>query len=262
MLTVREVSFTYKGHGKGTHVSALKRVTFDITDSSFVILTGRTGSGKSTLLQLLCGLIEPDGGEIHCEDGDLFSKSSMIFQYPEDCFFNPTVMEELEFGLKTAGKNGTEKLKAITEVIGFDLEKFSSRTPFSLSGGEQRLLAIASMVVLDNAILLLDEPTSGLDDRAVQRVRNLLLSEYRLGKTIVVSTHWPAEFLDMATHVMNLRDGSLEYFVTVEDYVDSNLHNRQLEEKEKYLIDYYKRFKAFPENDEELIEFVRREKKC
>ncbi|HNQ71129.1 MAG TPA: ABC transporter ATP-binding protein, partial [Mesotoga prima] len=107
-----------------------------------------------------------------------------------------------------------------------------------------------------------DEPTSGLDDRAVQRVRNLLLSEYRLGKTVVVSTHWPAEFLDMATHVMNLREGSLEYFVTVEDYVDSNLHNRQLEEKEKYLIDYYKRFKAFPENDEELIEFVRREKEC
>lgn len=262
MLTIREVFFTYKNYGKGTQISALKSVSFEIADGSFVILTGRTGSGKSTLLQLLCGLIEPDGGEIHCGDGDLSSKSAMIFQYPEDCFFNPTVMEELEFGLKNAGKKGSKRLNAVTEVIGFDLQKFSWRTPFSLSGGEQRLLAIASIAVLDREILLLDEPTSGLDDTAVQRLRKLLLSEYRLGKTIVVSTHWPAEFMDMATHVMNLEDGSLEYFVTVEEYVESNLHSKQLEEKEKYLLDYYKRFKAFPDNDEELIEFARREKKC
>lgn len=262
MLKVREVSFSYKGQEKNSRIPALKNVSFDLESGSFVILTGRTGSGKSTLLQLLCGLIEPESGRIDCECGELTSRASMIFQYPEECFFNPTVREEIEFSLKITGRNGYGRLEEILEMIGFDLERFGLRTPFSLSGGEQRLLAIASIVALDREIILFDEPTSGLDARAVERVRRILSSERQSGKTIIVATHWPAEFLDLATQVMNLVEGEISHFVTVSEYVNGNLHRERLEEKEKYLLDYYKRFARFPASEEELISFVRREKRC
>ncbi|HDP78690.1 MAG TPA: ABC transporter ATP-binding protein [Mesotoga infera] len=262
MLKVREVSFSYKGQGKNSRIPALKNVSFDLESGSFVILTGRTGSGKSTLLQLLCGLIEPESGRIDCEYGKLTSRASMIFQYPEECFFNPTVREEIEFSLKITGRNDYGRLEDILQMIGFELDGFGSRTPFSLSGGEQRLLAIASIVALDREIVLFDEPTSGLDARAVDRVRKILSSERKAGKTIIVATHWPAEFLDLATHMMNLVEGKISHFVTVSEYVSGNLHRERLEEREKYLLNYYKRFTRFPASEEELISFVRREKRC
>ncbi len=262
MLKVREVSFSYKGQGKNSRITALKEVSFDLESGSLLILTGRTGSGKSTLLQLLCGLIEPESGSIDCEYEELTSIASMIFQYPEECFFNPTVREEIEFSLKITRRNDYGRLDEILEMIGFELDRFGSRTPFSLSGGEQRLLAIASIVALDREIILFDEPTSGLDTRAVERVRRILSSEREAGKTIVVATHWPAEFLDLATHVMNLVEGEIGHFATVSEYVNGNLHREKLEEKERYLIDYYKRFSRFPASEEELISFVRREKRC
>ncbi|KUK89986.1 MAG: ABC-type cobalt transport system, ATPase component, partial [Mesotoga infera] len=84
MLKVREVSFSYKGQGKNSRITALKEVSFDLESGSLLILTGRTGSGKSTLLQLLCGLIEPESGSIDCEYEELTSIASMIFQYPEE----------------------------------------------------------------------------------------------------------------------------------------------------------------------------------
>jgi len=262
MLNVQEVSFSYKGQGKNLRIPALKEVSFNLESGSFVILTGRTGSGKSTLLQLLCGLMQPESGRIDCEYGELTSRASMIFQYPEECFFNPTVREEIEFSLKITGRNDYGRLEEILEMIGFELDRFGSRTPFSLSGGEQRLLAIASIVALGREIVLFDEPTSGLDTKAVERVRKILSSESQAGKTIVVATHWPAEFLDLATHVMGLVEGEIAHFVTVSEYVNGNLHGERLEEKERYLLDYYKRFARFPASEEELISFVRREKRC
>ena len=262
MLKVRKASFAYRGPGKDVRIPALEKISFDLKRGDFVILTGRTGAGKTTLLQLLCGLIEPDEGTIDCESRDLSSISSMIFQYPEDCFFNATVKEEIEFGIRRSGRNASRRLEEIVESIGFDLAEFGTRRPLSLSGGEQRLVAIASLIALDREIILLDEPTSGLDEKAVATVRQILNVEKSENKTVVVATHWPAEFMDLATHVMNLKDGRIDFFVTVADYVDLNLHRERLEEKERYLLNYYKLFRRFPQSEEELILFIRRDKRC
>jgi len=178
---------------------ALKDLCMTIKKGERLAVMGRTGSGKSTLAQLASGLIRPDSGEITVDGIDtkekkdshqLQKKVGLVFQYPESQFFMPTVKEEVAFALDNFEiEDPGERLttNALTSV-GLPA-RIMQRNPFSLSGGEKRLTAIASIIVWNPDYLFLDEPTAGLDARGRKRVLNLLQRLEENGTAIVVITH-------------------------------------------------------------------------
>lgn len=224
-IKINHLSYTYLSKTKNP-VKALDDVSFEIKSNQITAIVGHTGSGKSTLIQTLNALILPEKGEVRVDDFVITSKPNknkvtkalrkhiaVVFQFPEYQLFEETVEKDVAFGLKNYGVKEEEAIKqahlALKEV-GLD-ESFYKRSPFELSGGEKRRVAIAGILVLNPDILVLDEPTAGLDPQGTISVINLIQKLKRDGKTIVLVCHDMELVLQIADEVVVLKDGKEVY---------------------------------------------------
>lgn len=216
--------------------TALNGVSLTIPTNSFVALIGRTGSGKSTLVQNLNALLVPTDGEVIVDDFHIGSNKrknknikglrkhlSLVFQFPEYQLFEETVEKDVAFGLKNFGMKEPEAIeKAHEALISVGLnEKYFKKSPFELSGGEKRRVAIAGILAIDPDILVLDEPTAGLDVQGARDVMTLVQKMHKSGKTIIMVTHDMELVMKYCNLVFVLKDGQLTYQGPVTDLFDN-----------------------------------------
>lgn len=205
-------------------VEALKDVSLTINDHSFSAFIGSTGSGKSTLMQNLNALLTPYSGEVIVDEFHIGNKKrknknikalrkhlGLVFQFPEYQLFEETVEKDVAFGLKNYGYKEDEALKIARKTllkVGIK-EEYFLRSPFELSGGEKRRVAIAGILALSPDILVLDEPTAGLSNSAKDSLMSLLIEMHKEGKTIILVTHDMDLVLSYCDSVYLLHDGKL-----------------------------------------------------
>lgn len=235
MMSVLSVKNLIYGYSKGTpfEKGALKGVSVDFEQGEIVALIGHTGSGKSTLLQHLNGLLKPDSGEILFEGESIYkSKESLrncrfnvglCFQYPEQQLFDSTVYKDIAFGPTNMGLSAEEIDKRVKESIAYVglTEDYLEKSPFDLSGGEKRRVAIAGVLSMEPKVLILDEPTAGLDPIGKKNLLNLI-KDYnnRTGNTVIFVSHNMDDVALVADKVIVMNDGEIAIEGTV-DYVYS-----------------------------------------
>ena len=224
-IKVENVSYVYLAKTPN-EVKALDNVSFEIEKGSITAIIGHTGSGKSTLIQTFNALSTPTSGQIIVDDfvigpnpkknkhiKELRKHIASIFQFPEYQLFEETVEKDVAFGLKNYGVKEPEAIKKAHEalrLVGLD-RTFYKRSPFELSGGEKRRVAIAGILVLEPEILILDEPTAGLDPNGTKIILNLIKTLNEQGKTIILVAHDMNIVLNYATDVVVLKEGRLVY---------------------------------------------------
>lgn len=202
---------------------ALEGVSFDIQDGEIVGVIGHTGSGKSTMLQHLNGLLKATSGTIIVGDTDITQpgvamrdirkKVGLVFQYPEYQLFEETVAKDVAFGPKNLGLEESEietRVKDAIEQVGLDYEKIKDKSPFELSGGQKRRVAIAGVIAMKPEVLILDEPTAGLDPGAHKEILKMIRRVHQQeGNIIIFVSHNMADVADMADRVMVMDNGHL-----------------------------------------------------
>ena len=218
-IKVIDLNYTY-GAGTAFEQHALKHVNFEINDGEFVGLIGHTGSGKSTLIQHLNGLIRPTGGDILYHgtsiysDGykmkELRSKVGLVFQYPEHQLFEADVFSDVCFGPKNLGWSTEEtekRARHALDLVGMD-ESFYEQSPFELSGGQKRRVAIAGVLAMRPEMMILDEPTAGLDpqgrDEILDQIERL---NRRYGLTILLVSHSMEDVARYVDRIMVMNHG-------------------------------------------------------
>ncbi|MDD4154910.1 MAG: energy-coupling factor transporter ATPase [Bacilli bacterium] len=223
------VSFTYNDKTPFSY-EALSNVNLDILDGSFTAIVGKTGCGKSTLIQQLNGLLVPSEGEVIINDyivtknrrrrtkkiKELRKLVGIVFQFPEYQLFEETVEKDVAFGPKNFGKKNEEALHDAHEAlrqVGLD-ESFFKRSPFDLSGGERRRVAIAGILALKPQILVLDEPTAGLDPRGARQMMGLFKKLHDTGTTVIIVTHDMNIVLEYSDTVIVMEDGEVKEITT------------------------------------------------
>ncbi len=215
----------YHTYSKGTPFErlALKDVSLNINKGEIVAVIGHTGSGKSTLVQHLNGLLKPDKGtasidEINIADKGAQAKAArqqvgMVFQYPEHQIFAETVFEDIAFGPRNKGFNEEEVAKQVREAmefVGLDFDVYAQRSPFQLSGGQMRRVAIAGVVAMNPDYLVLDEPSAGLDPRSRNAVfREIMALHKSRGIAIVLVTHSMEEAVKYADRMLVINKGKV-----------------------------------------------------
>ncbi|MEE1193650.1 MAG: energy-coupling factor transporter ATPase [Phascolarctobacterium sp.] len=220
-----KLSNIYHTYSKGTPFErlALQDVSLKIAKGEIVAIIGHTGSGKSTLVQHLNGLLKPDKGTAAIDDIDISSKGvqaknarqqvGMVFQYPEHQIFAETVFEDIAFGPRNKGFNEEEVAKAVREAmafVGLDYDTFAQRSPFQMSGGQMRRVAIAGVVAMNPDYLVLDEPSAGLDPRSRNAVfREIMDLHKSRGIAIVLVTHSMEEAVKYANRLLVVNAGKV-----------------------------------------------------
>ena len=220
-----KLSNIYHTYSKGTPFErlALQDVSVAIAKGEIVAIIGHTGSGKSTLVQHLNGLLKPDKGTATIDDIDITAKGQqakaarqqvgMVFQYPEHQIFAETVFEDIAFGPRNKGFNEEEVAKAVREAmefVGLDYDTFAERSPFQLSGGQMRRVAIAGVVAMNPDYLVLDEPSAGLDPRSRNAVfREIMALHKSRGIAIVLVTHSMEEAVKYANRLLVINGGQV-----------------------------------------------------
>lgn len=222
-LQFNQVSFSYKASLRES-IPALNQVNLEIGGHEFVGLIGRTGSGKSTLAQHMNGLFLPDQGEVFVDGintkagGEavrkIRQKVGLVFQYPEDQLFEETVFKDIAFGPQNMGLEGEELEDRVQEAmawVGLPFASYKDRSPFELSGGEQRRVAIAGVLALRPDYLVLDEPAAGLDPRGRREVMGQVqaLFEESPQMNVILVTHSMDDIADLADRVLVLDQGKL-----------------------------------------------------
>lgn len=221
LLSIENVDYSY---GKKTtfekHV--LKKLSLKIEPGSFIGIIGHTGSGKSTLIKILNGLLKPDAGTILYKGENIWSKNfdlrnfhldvGVSFQYPEHQLFCDTVKKDIEYGLINKGvpKEVYEsKIKKTLNIVGLS-ESYLEKSPFQLSGGEMRKVALAGTIVLDPEVLILDEPTAGLDPKSTQQIYDSLKTyQAQTNSSIIVVSHSMEDVSEYVTDIVALDDGKI-----------------------------------------------------
>ena len=206
-IKVENLTYVYSEKSADLAIKALDDVSLLINEGDFFGVIGKTGSGKSTFIQHLNGLIkigknkgkivigEYDLTQKDCDFKGLRSKLGMVFQYPEYQLFAETVFEDVAFGLRNfysdlSEEEIKEKVKSALETVGLDYEKYKERSPFELSGGQKRRVAIAGVIVTRPEVLVLDEPLAGLDPKGKRELTDLLKTLHKsFVKTVVIVSH-------------------------------------------------------------------------
>ncbi len=220
-IVVRHLSHVYMP-GTPMAVPALHDVSFEIADGESVGLIGPTGSGKSTLVQHLNGLIRPRPGTVFVDGQDVGDRRTdlrrlrrtvgLVFQYPEYQLFEETVYDDVAFGPRSMGLDADEvdrRVRRAMALMGLDVEALAKRSPFELSGGQRRRVAIAGVLALGCSKLILDEPTAGLDPAGRRDLLRLLARLNREGMTVLLVTHDMDDLAEVARRVLVLSEGRL-----------------------------------------------------
>lgn len=221
-IALENVSFTYQ-EGTPLASTALSDVSLTIEDGSYTALIGHTGSGKSTILQLLNSLLVPSQGSVRVFDTLITSTSKnkdirqirkqvgLVFQFAENQIFEETVLKDVAFGPQNFGVSEEDAEKIAREklaLVGID-ESLFNRSPFELSGGQMRRVAIAGILAMEPAILVLDEPTAGLDPLGRKELMDLFKKLHQSGMTIVLVTHLMDDVAEYANQVYVMEKGRL-----------------------------------------------------
>ncbi len=229
-ITCKNLSHIY-GEKTPFEYYALKNVNLDIQEGSFTAIIGQTGSGKSTFIQHINALLLPTDGQITIDEYTISSKekpeklkqlrkkSGLVFQFPEYQLFEETIEKDIIFGPMNFG-TGEEEAKKIAKkvikMVGLD-ESYLQKSPFDLSGGQKRRIAIAGILAMDPDILVLDEPTAGLDPQGIREMMDLFKSIHQLGKTVILVTHDMNHVLEYCDEVIVMNEGCVERKGKVKD---------------------------------------------
>lgn len=221
-IDIKNICYTYM-RGTPFEKKALDDVSVSIDKGEIVAVIGHTGSGKSTLVQHLNGLLKPDAGQVAVDGVNLAGKDAaakkarqlvgMVFQYPEHQIFAETVYEDIAFGPRNRGFSEAEVDKQVHEAmafVGLDFATFARRSPFQLSGGQMRRVAIAGVVAMNPDYLVLDEPSAGLDPRSRNAVfKEIMALHQSRGIAIVLVTHSMEEAVKYAKRMLVINKGQI-----------------------------------------------------
>lgn len=221
-IEVKDLTYIYSEGLPGESV-ALQDVSFSVDDGQLVGLIGHTGSGKSTLVQHLNGLLKPKSGSITVDGVDLTDPDTvmrdirrrvgLVFQYPEYQLFEETVTKDVAFGPENLGLSAEEtdvRVREALELVGLDYDEIKNASPFELSGGQKRRVAIAGVIAMRPEVLILDEPTAGLNPRAHDDILEMVESVHRSEKNIVfLVSHNMDDIARMADKVLVMDGGRL-----------------------------------------------------
>jgi len=220
-IKVNNISYSYDN---SKHF-AISDISTTITNNEFVAIIGHTGSGKSTFIQNLNGLITPTKGEVIVDETVIKNKGKIsnikslrktigiVFQFPEYQLFEETVAKDIAFGPKNFNYDVDELDSLVSnalKAVGLD-DSFKEKSPFELSGGEKRRVAIADILAFEPDVLVVDEPTAGLDPISATNMLELFNNLYKGGKSVVLVTHNMDDVLKYASRVLVFKDGSLVY---------------------------------------------------
>lgn len=221
-ISVRNLRYVYNAGMPGETV-ALDDVSFDVPDGMMLGVIGHTGSGKSTLLQHLNGLLKPESGEIYIDgecitDGkarmtEIRRRVGLVFQYPEYQLFEETVAKDVAFGPKNLGLDDEEiekRVRMAIEMVGLDYEEIKDKSPFDLSGGMKRRVAIAGVIAMEPKVLILDEPTAGLDPSAHRDILSMIKRIHdEMGIILIFVSHNMGDIATMSDRVLVMSNGSI-----------------------------------------------------
>lgn len=221
-IEVKNLTHVYS-EGMPFETIALEDVNFTIKSGEFVCFIGHTGSGKSTLIQHINGLLKPNEGCVLVDGKDIRGKATnikemrrkigLVFQYPEYQLFEESVLKDVCFGPKNLGFSEEEAqvgaVKAL-KLVGIDPDLMGQRSPFSLSGGEKRRVAIAGVLAMEPEVLILDEPTAGLDPKGHKDILKMIEDiQHDRDLTIILISHNMDDVARLATHVIVMSDGRI-----------------------------------------------------
>ena len=238
MAILETQNLTYK-YSVGTPFEkvAIEDINISIEKGEFIGIIGHTGSGKSTLVQHLNGLLKPTSGTILLDGTDIHSdknftrqarfKVGLCFQYPEYQLFENTVYEDIAFGpknMKLSKEEIKERVLRAAEFVGVRNDMLQ-KSPFDLSGGEKRRVAIAGVMAMQPEILILDEPSAGLDPKG-RKVISEMIEQYRknTGSTVIVVSHSMEDVAESADKVLVMNRGKVEYFASVDEVFSNAEH--------------------------------------
>ena len=234
-VIVKNLTYIYD-EGMPFASKAIDDISFEIKDNDFVGLIGHTGSGKSTLIQHLNGLLKPSSGQIivngfNITDKDLNlteirKRVGIVFQYPEYQLFEETVEKDIAFGPGNLGLDEEEISKRVRksmEAVGLDYETYKDKSPFDLSGGQKRRVAIAGVIAMNPEVLILDEPTAGLDPGGRDEIFNLIKKLHRDNNiTIILSSHSMDDMAKLAQTIIVMNHGKIEFMGTPREVFTSH----------------------------------------
>ncbi|SDJ17829.1 energy-coupling factor transport system ATP-binding protein [Lachnospiraceae bacterium G41] len=237
-ITADHLTYVYGGNKK-LKTTAVDDISVSIDDGQFIGLIGHTGSGKTTFLQLLAGLIKPESGTVLIDGEDIFAKNfdlhsirgkvGIVFQYPEHQLFEETVFKDVCYGPKNLGLEKEEiesRANEALRLVGID-EAIFSQSPFELSGGQKRRVAIAGVISMKPKILILDEPTAGLDPAGRKEILGLVSDLCREQKmTIILVSHSMDDVAEYADRILVINDGKLAIDATPREVFN---HKEELE---------------------------------
>ena len=221
-IELRHVSYVYSEGSAFAH-KALDDINLTIEDGEYVALCGHTGCGKSTLVQHLNGLLAPSEGQVlidgedingdHVDKRRIRQKVGLVFQYPEYQLFEETVAKDIAFGPKNMGlseKEIEERVRRAMDHVHLSYEKYAHVSPFDLSGGQMRRVAIAGVLAMEPSVLVLDEPTAGLDPRGRDRILGMIRDLHREGHaTIIMVSHSMDDVASLASRMVVMMDGKV-----------------------------------------------------
>lgn len=242
-IKLANVCYTYMS-GTPYRREALCDINLTIEPGEFIGIIGHTGSGKSTLVQHLNGLLQPSSGQVTLDGNDLHGKKKkgalksvrqrvgMVFQYPEHQLFEETVFDDVAFGPRNLGLDNSEvmaRVEAALQCVGLPAAEYAKRSPFRLSGGQMRRVAIAGVIALQPQYLVLDEPSAGLDPRGRDEIYDQIMQLYESsGMAVVLVTHNMEDVARMAKRILVMNRGTIEFDGTPIDLFHDekiNLHN-------------------------------------
>jgi len=231
ILALNKVNYSYKNGKK-----VLNDISMEFEEGKLYAILGASGSGKSTLIQHLNGLLKPSSGEIivngfNITDKDLNlteirKRVGIVFQYPEYQLFEETVEKDIAFGPGNLGLDEEEISKRVRksmEAVGLDYETYKDKSPFDLSGGQKRRVAIAGVIAMNPEVLILDEPTAGLDPGGRDEIFNLIKKLHRDNNiTIILSSHSMDDMAKLAQTIIVMNHGKIEFMGTPREVFTSH----------------------------------------